>query len=1566
MVNKRTVLWLAALLALAGLVIGGDGPAAGAAGMDALAPGPRALPALIKCANVGTALVAVQSRHEACPYRILLAGKKSPSATVLPVPDLPTIVTELDLGLPAGNGYSPQRLALDSQGRRLYTLNAGLASVDSGPTVSVVDLDAGQVTALVRLGDGPAEDLFSMRPLALHLDPYRPRLYAIWGDPFDEPTTSRLSVIDTGSLAVLLTLPGVAAVAPGPDRLYLAADSRLWAVDPDSFQEQASRAIEPPARPLYLLLDPAANRLVLGQVRPANLLFYAADSLAPLNSLAAGERLIAASLDGPGRRLLVVASQGQQVALQALDLEGRPVPGLEAVVLSTDVYGDAPLAAAGEHLAVIGRSAAGADHVLFVLDRATLAPTLSLPVPPYPQDLAFDPDDGRFYLAYNSSDSFLLAIDPVSGAAAKIYTALTLLDALADPAAGRLYLVDNRETIRVLNLSDYTNIADAATAPAGYNCYDLPGCLPPKSYIDLRLALDPARQRLYLSADPVRFLDTATLAVTRVPNLAGQVTPDPAGDRLYLTPPCRCRTEVCNTFVLDAETLTGALALFPPADPLVAECVYATSLDPANQLLFTQISNGVPGSNSGSFFAVFDVAGPPRRVYTAPDISYGQPALDPANRRAFIPRYRMGQTFLNRFDVRDGDVSQALEVAGAGGQTVYDPANQRLFVVAGDMLRLFDDELALLAELPLPGNFNPFTFDPAAQRLYLGGPAGNLLVIAASGGQLPPPRPAPPLAEAAGIAPARLAVAPNGDRFRIFNQRLYRAAPGSEDWQLLGQGLPPYPVSALAISPGYAGDRTLLAGLAAFGQGGGLYRSTDGGDTWYPAARGLTDLDIQQIAFSPTFTLDRTVFVITASRGLFRSTDGGDSWTSLAGNYSDDPRSPQISYLGLSPDFASDGLLLAGRDNLLRSTDGGDTWTDTGLPAGLIAFSPQFSRDGLILNDGRWRSVDGGRSWQPAAAGLAPARHALQLFFSPAYAADRTVYILLDQGYQVPPLLQRSTDAGQSWEALLAGLPDGFYPAAAAALPGGELYLAAPSGQSVAARPEALAWGPAPVDINQLDPHDLAAGPDGVLFMINSAAGLFRSTDGGRSWQETGFPIRAGEDRRGRLAVAGNGVVFAAAGRAIARSDDLGQQWSYLPGLPAGFEVASLAVSPAFAADGLLLAGGAYNSNRIQRSADGGRTWQTVFDAANLEQAADISLVVFSPTFAGDGLVYAWLQEVGLLRSTDRGLTWQVVGSGQDRRFAQSMLVSPDGGRLYLGLLYGGLLVSDDAGQTWQPLDETIPGERAWSSALALQEPAGLWLGTDVGVFYSPDGGQTWQPASDGLPLAPGGDSPAQVRALARSGDRLYAALAGGGLYVLPPGRAAWQPAGAAPLPIEIEPAPAPPTPALPTPPPLAPAPSPTPPFSPEACPDRPARFEELWASRVVQLGCPAGALQQGLMAEQPFEGGLMFWRSSPGLIYALPTGQPYRWFEDTWDPGQPAYTCPDLGPSQTPPTPQRGFGKVWCSQADLRQLLGNAAGEERPFDAAWQEFEHGLIFSTDRGTTYILAGQSYNWERID
>ena len=66
----------------------------------------------------------------------------------------------------------------------------------------------------------------------------------------------------------------------------------------------------------------------------------------------------------------------------------------------------------------------------------------------------------------------------------------------------------------------------------------------------------------------------------------------------------------------------------------------------------------------------------------------------------------------------------------------------------------------------------------------------------------------------------------------------------------------------------------------------------------------------------------------------------------------------------------------------------------------------------------RFTSTDGGQTWQPAAVGHEPGA-AQDLFFSPAFPNDQTAYLLLQPESGTSLSLQRSADAGRSWESLL-------------------------------------------------------------------------------------------------------------------------------------------------------------------------------------------------------------------------------------------------------------------------------------------------------------------------------------------------------------------------------------------------------------------------------------------------------------------------------------------------------------------------------------------------------------------
>jgi hypothetical protein len=136
--------------------------------------------------------------------------------------------------------------------------------------------------------------------------------------------------------------------------------------------------------------------------------------------------------------------------------------------------------------------------------------------------------------------------------------------------------------------------------------------------------------------------------------------------------------------------------------------------------------------------------------------------------------------------------------------------------------------------------------------------------------------------------------------------------------------------------------------------------------------------------------------------------------------------------------------------------------------------------------------------------------------------------------------------------------------------------------------------------------------------------------------------------------------------------------------------------------------------------------------------------------------------------------------------------------------------------------------------------------------------------------------------------------------------------------------------------------------------PDR--LFAGAWNTAEVKsrIGCPAGAASVTQAALGPFERGVMIWRSDLRTIYAIFGDGGWRSYRDTWQEGDATYSCPNLAPSTSPPTPVRGFGRVWCQQAEVRNRLGSITQVEWGENMTAQAFERGIMITTSRGL-YVL-----------
>ena len=1302
-----------------------------------------------------------------------------PTSIPQPVDWWPRPLITLDLGVPAGNGYHPQGMTLHPDKKLMY-VHCRLGGPGERGLLSIIGLTDGQVLAAVPLGH---TDMVAPPPV---LDLQRGRAYLI------NDGDGTATVIDLSDLMAVTALADVEVLAVDPGRgwLYLAdssAPASLRRLDAITYAEQARLTLPPAGETTALVALPSLDRICLVRLTTdhnALLSLHRADTLNTLVESTFAGRPLALAADGEAGRLYLVLQCDGQVELVILDAQSGEERARQPL---SESYGPVALAVdqGADRLYVGGRLSpgrtTGGGPGVQVRDGVSgqLVAEYSLGNVTV-GGLALTPE-GDLYVSLVYEHT-LLHLDPATGQeVVRIPTAIEVEELALDPESGRLYVTDSSGHLRVLDTQDYAEVAR----------------LPGRGAV----ALDPQRNRVYVGTaegNATQVLDGATLERRGTIPQRG-IPVHPATGQLYLLDR--------GVYVADPERgeIIGWLegTSFTPSGLSPNPFAVGLAVDGLNDRLYVTMNNGVPGSNNGNYLCIHEGSSH-TRVFTDTELSVWSVALDEKQDRAYVTRARF---FNLSLALLEGGQKWAKRVEGLAGQAAFDPLRRRLYLSEdwGDFSRLLAleaDTLNLRASVPLEAGYRLAAIDPQADLLYLKGPGGRVLVMQGSGRPpADPPQPAMlPQAPVEQMLPA-----PGGLLLALVDGRLYRSEDNGRSWALLRGGLPPNPPLAdLALAPGGA----LLAGLGDMGRGGGIYRSTDGGATWQVSSDGLTDLLVQEVVWAT----DSTAFARTQKRGLFRSQDGGQSWEPLGAGYAVEGKA-QAGALAVSPDFASDRTLFLARSGgisaLLRSTDGGDTWPQL-LPGYVeqIFLSPDFTQDrtifALLSGAGLMRSTDGGEKWEAANAGLVPdpglALHDL------CFAPRGVLYALFTpRGLEGASALYSSTDGGDHWQRLAGGLEQESVLSTLALATEGTLLLGTRQGQVLTLNPDALSWQAAAAGIGEAQITALAFAPwpvdrqDQVLFATGPTAGVFRSDDGGQTWQDLGFPTRAGGGEKVSLVLSPHypadnkhpvdGIIFVASPGGVYRSQDGGATWEVLTkGLGPLFPAAALAVSPNFGYDRTLFLGGDYRQPQVFVSHDGGQSWQQASQGLPPTSSGLVALVC-SPHFVDDRTIYAWVQYEGLYRSPDGGLSWMQVFAAPDW-FLQLLAVAPDG-TLFAGTLYGGLYRSADQGLNWQSLAEGLPSEArgaTWVKAIApspqFPSDGTLFVGLDQGLYRSTDGGASWQPAWEGIPADADG-TPPSILALALSPnlerDRiLIAATVEHGLYKSSDGGAYWVAIGAA------------------------------------------------------------------------------------------------------------------------------------------------------------------------------------------
>lgn len=251
-------------------------------------------------------------------------------------------------------------------------------------------------------------------------------------------------------------------------------------------------------------------------------------------------------------------------------------------------------------------------------------------------------------------------------------------------------------------------------------------------------------------------------------------------------------------------------------------------------------------------------------------------------------------------------------------------------------------------------------------------------------------------------------------------------------------------------------------------------------------------------------------------------------------------------------------------------------------------------------------------------------------------------------------------------------------------------------------------------------------------FFAARNSGLYRTDDGGRTWQMAYQSLGLSEPLP-TLTVAispdfeHDPRIFAGLSGGILRSLNGGQAWESIPLLPPPPVISAIELSPNFEQDGIVFA--ATLEDGVLFSADRGHR----FGAWNFGLLdLNILCLAISPDFAKDETVFVGTQS-GVFRSTNGGRAWREVDLSVGYEAVLSLVLSPDFARdgiLLAGTETQGLLLSTDAGKSWQRLGADVFTEAMNAIHLApifsaRPEILALHVGT---LLHSDDRGETWTP----------------------------------------------------------------------------------------------------------------------------------------------------------------------------------------------------------------------------------------------
>jgi photosystem II stability/assembly factor-like uncharacterized protein len=536
----------------------------------------------------------------------------------------------------------------------------------------------------------------------------------------------------------------------------------------------------------------------------------------------------------------------------------------------------------------------------------------------------------------------------------------------------------------------------------------------------------------------------------------------------------------------------------------------------------------------------------------------------------------------------------------------------------------------------------------------------------------------------------------------------------------------------------------------------------------------------------------RTFYMGSAGGGVWKTTDAGASWNNVTDGFFGSasigalavaPSDPNVVYAGTGETCLRNNI--SPGDGVYRSDDAGRTWRHAGLPeAGQIGKIRVHPRDpdlvyvavlghafGPSSERGVYRSRDGGRSWQRVLFATSSAG-AIDLSLDPTnprvlYAATwevvRKPWTLVSGGPGSG--IYKTTDGGDTWTRLQAGLPAGVMGkigvalspadpqrvwALVEAMPGeGGLYRSDDGGGSFRLINKDKRLLTRPFYYMHLEPHPTDRD---VLFCPAHGRWMLRSADAGAS-----FAIMPGGGDNHALWInpRDSEVMILGDDGGARVTFDGGKSWSTQENQPTA-QIYSLALDNGF--PWRLYGARQDNStisvpSRTSRSGIGPRDWYDVGGGEHGDVAVDPrdSNIVYSGNY--EGILERYDHRTGQIRRINVYPQYGEGVASKDFRYRFAIIAPVRVSAHDPSILYHTSQFvhrSRDEGQSWEvlspdlsrddktrqqvsggPITRDHTGTEVYSSIVAFEESplesAVLWAGSDDGLVHvTRDGGRSW------------------------------------------------------------------------------------------------------------------------------------------------------------------------------------------------------------------------------------------------